>query len=46
MGIEIDYGNKWLNIVLIYKACNNISREILEYYVEQINEKKNYNGTF
>lgn len=46
LGIKINYRNKWLNILLFYNPCNNISREILEYYIDQIDEPKLIMGDF
>ncbi|XP_047499385.1 uncharacterized protein LOC125045869 [Penaeus chinensis] len=38
--IKIPFNNRWLNILLIYNPCNNISKEEIEPYANQLDEPK------
>lgn len=38
--INIPFNNKWLNVLVIYNPCNNILREEIEHYSNQLQEPK------
>lgn len=46
LAIKISYKRKWLNVLLVYNPCNNINKQELEHYIDQVDHPKLIIGDF